>query len=304
MCAIAGFYAFGNKKPDIKMVKELLIASESRGKDATGYAFVQQDRLIVRKEPVAASEFVKYLDWIDLPKIMIMHCRQATQGNPKERVNNHPIFSKSGLAVVHNGVIWNDNELFEKFRFRRDGQVDSEIILKIIENSGSFQNLKLLNEIEGGFSFAAIWTKFPTQLLLVKHDNPLAIAFDTDDDILYFGSSINILKTALPKKNYRGFLFLEQSRFLFHDLVNDTGLVINQEGLMRKFEINAKKHRYWRVGYYNKFEIEKACEFCGAPGEYLEDFDLFICKDCYELNKHYFEGYEEDFFKDENGMEE
>lgn len=164
MCAIAGYYAFGNKKPEIQVLKELLIASESRGKDATGYAFIQQGLLVVRKEPVPASVFTEHLDLIELPKVMILHCRQATQGNPKEQSNNHPVFSKSGVAVVHNGVIWNDDELFNKFKFKRDGQVDSEIILKIIEKSGSFQDLKMLNDIEGGFTFAAIWTRFPGQL--------------------------------------------------------------------------------------------------------------------------------------------
>lgn len=104
---------------------------------------------------------------------------------------------------------------------------------------------------------------FPASFLLVKHDNPLAVGFDRADDILYFASSTDILKVSLPKINHRGFLFLEQSRFFFSDLANDTGLVVNHNGLMRKFDIQPRQYSYrysWEP-MFPRAEMDEACEF-------------------------------------------
>ena len=44
---------------------------------------------------------IKTKEWkeIVLPKIMILHTRMKTQGAEKNNANNHPLFSKSGVAI-------------------------------------------------------------------------------------------------------------------------------------------------------------------------------------------------------------
>jgi predicted glutamine amidotransferase len=303
MCAICGYYCFSELKPEKSILKELLVNSQSRGKDATGIGYIKDNYLVVKKQALPASEFASCLDDIELPGTMIMHCRQATQGKPDQEANNHPIFTKSGLGLVHNGIILNDQELFEQHKLERDGQVDSEIIAKLIEKESRFNNLKMLDEIEGGFTFAAIWTRFPGQLLLVKHDNPLAIVIDTKQDILYFASSGEILRASLPKTNFRGFLFLSVTRYLFADISDNTGLVISSKGILKKFEIHPREREFfcdqrWVDGYYRR--MENVCELCGKEARYREGYDVFLCDKCFEIHREWYGGYGDD--EERNGI--
>ena len=40
----------------------------------------------------------------DVYKRQILHTRMKTQGSEKNNANNHPLFSKNGIAIVHNGI--------------------------------------------------------------------------------------------------------------------------------------------------------------------------------------------------------
>ena len=89
------------------------------------YAFIKDNNLIVHKDAMKSSEFVKTNEWKELilPSSMILHTRMKTQGSEKNNANNHPLFSKNGIAIVHNGIIYNDKEIFGKKE--RDAEVDS-----------------------------------------------------------------------------------------------------------------------------------------------------------------------------------
>src|ERR1035438_2490934 len=89
------------------------------------FPFIKGNNLIVDKSPIHSSAFVKSKEWqdLELPKIMIMHTRMKTQGSEQNSNNNHPLYNKEGMALVHNGIIHNDHEIFGKNQ--RDGEVDS-----------------------------------------------------------------------------------------------------------------------------------------------------------------------------------
>lgn len=80
-------------------------------------------------------------------KTVILHTRFATQGDPSDNANNHPVVSPGGtVAVTHNGVISNDY----LFRGGPDGyeglaKVDSAVIPAIIEDVG----IRGFSELEG-----------------------------------------------------------------------------------------------------------------------------------------------------------
>ena len=116
MCGIMGYYCFNNKLPDKNKIARMFTLLESRGKDASGYAFIEKNELIVHKAPIKSSDMIKTDEWkkLMLPKIMILHCRMKTQGSELNNANNHPLFAKQGIAIVHNGVIYNDKEIFGK----------------------------------------------------------------------------------------------------------------------------------------------------------------------------------------------
>jgi len=170
MCGIGGFYAFGHTKPNKDQITEMFSLLETRGRDASGYAFIKDGQLIVNKAPIKSSLFVKTEDWtkLELPKIMILHTRAATQGSNKIDANNHPLFSKQGVAIVHNGIIYNDKDIFSKTH-KRDGEVDSEAILHVLSSKYKGDKIKrVFDKLDGSFAFAAINTNEPEKLILVK----------------------------------------------------------------------------------------------------------------------------------------
>lgn len=147
MCGIAGYMVTHPKRisaPVLQAVSRRLLSEiEIRGRDATGYSYVSlRDKCVyLAKAPVTASEFLKIEGHIltrsgvqRMPRAMILHTRAATQGNPNDNKNNHPIYAKqSGLCMIHNGWISNDDMLVQNHKLPQDAEVDSEVYLRLIE---------------------------------------------------------------------------------------------------------------------------------------------------------------------------
>jgi len=157
MCGIVVALMFGKKKAAEEKVRqkvarilttELLLETEKRGEDATGAAVLFNDGNyygIKRGEKVSSfihtfgetknlyGGFLKLWKETTTPaKVYLGHCRAGTIGEKTDNVNNHPI--KIGNIVgIHNGVIRNHEEIFEKLKCKRDGKVDSEAIFRLFD---------------------------------------------------------------------------------------------------------------------------------------------------------------------------
>jgi glucosamine 6-phosphate synthetase-like amidotransferase/phosphosugar isomerase protein len=202
------FYCFGEKKPDKKTVTKMFSLLETRGRDALGFSFIRENNLIVHKDGIRSSELVKSDEWkkLVLPKVMILHTRMKTQGTEKNNANNHPLFNKDGLCLVHNGMIHNDREIFATKK--RDAEVNSEAILAVLSAKHKGDKIKrVFDRLEGSFAFAVIDKNNPDTLIFVKKDNPLELYFDVKNEILYFCSERCIVQEALALKTLtiRGF---------------------------------------------------------------------------------------------------
>jgi len=263
-----GFYCFGEKKPNKEHITEMFSLLETRGRDASGFAFIEDGQLIVRKEPIKSSLFVKKKDWqdVELPKIMILHTRAATQGDNKNNVNNHPLFNKQGIAIVHNGIIYNDKDIFGKNQ-RRDGEVDSEAILAVLGSKGKGDKIKkVFDRLEGSYAFAAINKEEPEKLILVKKDNPIDLYYDTENDIVYFCSERRIMQDALglKAKTVRGFN-LGEGNFHFYEMKNNHGLIFGSEGVESYERYHPRKFDYFERDFmYRSREDEMLieCPYC------------------------------------------
>ncbi|MCZ2267836.1 MAG: hypothetical protein LC124_03180, partial [Ignavibacteriales bacterium] len=180
MCGIMGYYSFGKTIPDKEKITNMFSLLETRGRDACGFAFIEDNNLIVHKKPIKSSELIKEADWesLTLPQVMILHTRMKTQGSEKNNANNHPLFSKNGIAIVHNGIIYNDKEIFGKKE--RDAEVDSESILHLLSIKTKGDRIKrLFDRIEGSFAVAVIDRNDPDKLILIKKDNPIDLYYDS-----------------------------------------------------------------------------------------------------------------------------
>jgi amidophosphoribosyltransferase len=157
MCGIAG-YSFGpeSQVPRTLAAQALLAGIAERGADAVGYAHRTSDGAVsVHKQRTGATAL---LDAVSVPTDaahVLVHVRDYTKGHPTIEANNHPI--RHGVVVgIHNGVIANDEEIFERFGFERaepEMTVDSEAIFALAEARSS--DPRSLEQLTG--AMAAAW---------------------------------------------------------------------------------------------------------------------------------------------------
>ena len=157
MCGIAGYSLSPSSGIDRTLAAQSLLAGiAERGADAVGYAHRGADGCAdVHKQRSGASEL---LDQVRVPADAIealVHVRDYTKGHPSIAANNHPV--RHGRVVgIHNGIIENDEEIFERHGFERDAPgmtVDSEAIFAVAE---AFERqAEALEELYG--AMAAAW---------------------------------------------------------------------------------------------------------------------------------------------------
>lgn len=285
MCGIMGYYSFGKTIPAKDKITNMFSLLESRGRDASGYAFLKENNLVVNKAAIKSSEFVKTTEWKELvlPSSMILHTRMKTQGSEKNNANNHPLFSKNGIAIVHNGIIYNDKEIFGKKE--RDAEVDSESILHLLSMKVKGDKIKrLFDKVEGSFAVAMLDKYFPERLVLIKKDNPIDLYYDSKDDIFYFCSEREIMQEALniEKTTVRGFNLGEKD-FHFYEMQNNYALFINSEGVESYQKYYPSKSKWFDRRYHYSNTPEEMiieCPWCFSQTTYYDGKLFNKCEVC------------------------
>lgn len=216
MCGIAGFSLSDADLGIIdapKLARELLLNIEHRGRDATGAAWYEGEALMVQKDAMTASHFVK---WMDIPqgaRTAILHTRLGTQGSEKDNNNNHPVVTGT-IVGVHNGVVYNDFSLFRDMGMsdQRIAQVDTEAIFAAIAygrqvtEDGKFRLAPtlegVLKKITGSAAIAWLEIEGDPNVLHVARiiSSPLVVA-STKNGSLVFASTHDAIKDALKAVN-------------------------------------------------------------------------------------------------------
>ena len=205
MCCLFGFVDYAGSlsvKQRNRLIRELSIAAEARGTDATGIAYNTSRGLQIYKRPLAAHRL--HLRIPAEAHVVMGHTRMATQGSAKKNFNNHPFFGHvkgESFALTHNGTIWNDLELRRtKHLPRTKVQTDSYIAAQLLEQQKALNlsSLKCMAEqVEGSFSFSVLSEQ--DELWLVKGDNPLTIVHYPAAGVYVYASTAEILNKALAR---------------------------------------------------------------------------------------------------------
>ena len=205
MCCLFGFIDYAGSlsvKQKSRLIRELSIAAEVRGTDATGVAYNTSRGLQIYKRPLAAHRL--HLRIPAEAHVVLGHTRMATQGSAKKNYNNHPFCGHvkgESFALAHNGVLWNDLELrHTKHLPRTKVQTDSYIAIQLIEQQKvlNLSSLKCMAEqVEGSFSFSVLSEQ--DDLWLVKGDNPLTIIHFPAVGVYVYASTAEILNKALAR---------------------------------------------------------------------------------------------------------
>ena len=127
MCAVIGAFI---KKPcnkDFKILQDIFIQSKIRGLHATGFSFVRDKKVHTKKEPTPADIFLRDVNFAQCVNedgniYLIGHCRYSTS----DLLYNQPIQTSDDLAVVHNGVITQEDP--DDWIYKAETKNDTELI--------------------------------------------------------------------------------------------------------------------------------------------------------------------------------
>ena len=205
MCCLFGFVDYAGSlsvKQKNHLIRELSIAAEVRGTDATGIAYNTSRGLQIYKRPLAAHRL--HLRIPAEAHVVMGHTRMTTQGSAKKNYNNHPFFGcvkGKRFALAHNGVLWNDRGLrHTKHLPKTKIQTDSYVAVQLLEQQKAldFDSLaKMAEQVEGSFSFAVLDEQ--DALWIVKGDSPLSIAYFPECGVYVYASTVEILNKALTR---------------------------------------------------------------------------------------------------------
>ena len=178
MCGIVGAVA---KRNIVSILVNGLLRLEYRGYDSAGLVVVHDGKLdrvrsIGRVAELATKSANTY------GELGIAHTRWATHGVPSER-NAHPHISRDLIAVVHNGIIENYEELranltAQGYAFTSD--TDTEVIAHLIHSHYAQASLlvatqRALSQLVGAYAIGVVAADNPHQLIAARKGSPLLL---------------------------------------------------------------------------------------------------------------------------------
>lgn len=213
MCGILGITTKKEYRGQgLKAMAEILLRlSESRGKEAAGFAVKRNDSIDILKLPVGAGDFLRSFVYkkfsgntFNGASTIIGHSRLATHGTELNNDNNQPV-AKDNAVCVHNGIIANDGDLWRKYpQLKRNYQVDTEVFLSLLQwflsKTGSIAQAvkKTFEEIEGSASVAVLFNNRDS-LLLATNTGSLYFFYNCAKDAFAFASERYILEQFADK---------------------------------------------------------------------------------------------------------
>jgi len=190
MCGIVGAFLSGS--PCLRSLVEGLRTLEYRGYDSVGIGALVDGRIVVKKRAGRIEELERLLSdgALEGVQVGIGHSRWATHGPPTDE-NAHPHLDWKGrLALVHNGIIENYQELragLEERGIPLASQTDTEILAHWIgielEESGGDLALavrRALGRVHGYYAIAVLAGGPRPQMVASREGPPLCVATTPD----------------------------------------------------------------------------------------------------------------------------
>lgn len=213
MCGIVGVVA---RREVGEILLEGLRRLEYRGYDSAGIAMLDHEGKLQRTRRLGKVSELSEACRQSPPTGYsgIAHTRWATHGVPSEQ-NAHPHVSM-GLAVVHNGIIENHEELrasLENKGYIFESATDTEVIAhQLHEELKTASSLRdamnsLLDKLEGAYALAVIDENNPGKIMAVRLGSPLVVGLGIGEN--YIASDPQALRPVTDR-----FIFLEEGELV------------------------------------------------------------------------------------------
>ena len=189
MCGIVGYVG---KRDAIPVLVEGLHRLEYRGYDSAGRAVVYRGRLQVTKTAGRVQDLRDKLKSTTKATLGVGHTRWATHGEPNE-VNAHPHTDTAGrVAVVHNGIIENAEQLREQLQaggVALASDTDTEALAHMIAAELGVDGevcledavVRTLGRVEGAYGLVVLDVKNPDQLVVARNGSPIVLGLGENE---------------------------------------------------------------------------------------------------------------------------
>ncbi|MDA0269905.1 MAG: glutamine--fructose-6-phosphate transaminase (isomerizing) [Chloroflexi bacterium] len=229
MCGIVGY---SGHRPAGPILLEGLRRLEYRGYDSAGLALFDGDRQFYIAHATGKLDALVQRVEGTLPPATsgIGHTRWATHGEPSDR-NAHPQLDPDGtIAVIHNGIIENFEELRARYaRGPFHSETDTEVLAHMLAGAVE-RGVDLLDalrgvvaEARGAYSVVAVAVGEPGRMVAARAGNAGGIVIGTGEGEHLLASDLGAL---LP--HTRRVTFLEPGEFV--DLCADSVRYVDIEG--------------------------------------------------------------------------
>ena len=189
MCGIVGGVA---ERSVTDILIEGLKRLEYRGYDSAGLALLNNQQILRERRVGKVANLAEAVSEQHLTgHVGIAHTRWATHGKPTEN-NAHPHVS-GDVAVVHNGIIENYQELKEELQalgYIFTSQTDTEVVAHLVHDAlkqtdsllEAVQNI--VPRLKGAYALGIIHTGHTDELITVREGSPLVIGVGIGENFI------------------------------------------------------------------------------------------------------------------------
>jgi glucosamine--fructose-6-phosphate aminotransferase (isomerizing) len=185
---------------------------EYRGYDSAGIAMQNGSTINRLRTYGKVKELEALLDKTPLQGgCGIAHTRWATHGKPNT-VNAHPLMSRADVALIHNGIIENHEELRTELKaqgYEFTSETDTEVMAHLVNQLMSEGNdlfnavRKAATRLKGAFAIAVVSAKEPGVVVGARVGSPMVLGLGFDENFL--ASDIHPLLSVTNR-----FIYLEE----------------------------------------------------------------------------------------------
>ena len=259
MCGIVGAVA---QRDVVEILIEGLKRLEYRGYDSSGVAVINNNKFQRVRRLGKVQELADALSITPLiGGTGIAHTRWATHGAPSEE-NAHPHISNDEIAVVHNGIIENHQELRTKLQalgYEFVSQTDTEVMTHLIHHELKTSDSLLcavqrtVKQLEGAYGTVVMDARDNSRMVVARSGSPLVIGYGLGENFI-----ASDMMALLPVT--RRFSFLEEG-----DVAEVTRFEVNV------FDLNGNS-------VTREIKESEATNDAGDKGEYRH----YMLKETYE----------------------